>query len=457
MSADLRAPDSARLINPQVRAYMEALNLGRFYGGYAIHDLPPQILNLGIGEVGNVPLEADPYTLYRRFHQTHDLPNLALRYSGTLGREATNAAVAAWVNGWLGAERFSADRVVSMDGGQNAVEAAVRAFTTPLGQGGRSYVLLATPAYPYFSMVVAAQAGIQSFLAYTAEAFTLGVERCCNPSVGLILINVPHNPMGYVLTPEQVARINRVARAYDCAILVDMVYASYGDPAAGRALAGLDPERTVFADSFSKTYGLPGLRLGFALSARPELTHALRFIKMAESLAPSSLKLEFAGELLRDHADYPGRIAAEVRGRRERFLEVFGREAPPGVALLGERGNPFYLALDITALVRRTGLTDLDIARVCQERHTVRVFPGSFVYPSPELTHATFSSWGRPGSGAAPYLAPEFPAGAPIVYTEDGVSGRVPLLRLSFGTETRVEQAAGALARAFRELWEQAQ
>lgn len=457
MSDDTARSAAGRLINPLVRGYMESLSLQRFYGGYTIQELPPEVLNLGIGEVGNIPLPRDPYALYKVFHQSRDRPGLALRYSGTLGQQETNRHVAAWLNGWLGVERFGAESVVSVDGGQNAAEVAIRALTTPLGtgQGRREYVLMAIPAYPYFSMVVAAQAGIQAFLAYDGEQFTQGVERYCGPSVGVILLNVPHNPMGYVLTEGQVRRINRVAAAYDCAIVADIVYAPYGPGAdTGRALALLDPERTVFVDSFSKKYGLPGLRLGFAVSAVPELTYALRFIKTAESLTPSALKLVFAGELLRDHADYPVRIAAEVRARCERFLEVYTAAGMPGAVPFGERRNPFYLPLDITGLAARTGLTDVEIARYAYDKHRVRVFPGSFVYPSAELKHAEFRGAGQPGREGLPFAPPEVPPRASIVYAPDAVPGRVPMLRLSFGTETRVEQAARALIQAFGELWD---
>jgi aspartate/methionine/tyrosine aminotransferase len=440
---------------------MDTLSLQRFYGGYVIAPLPGHILNLGIGEVGGIELPEELYALYQRFIAGHDLTGLATRYVGTLGLPDTNAAMADWVNAWLGERRFSAESVVSLDGGQNAMEVAIRTFTTPLGTGrGRPYVLLAVPAYPYFSMIVAAQAGIQALLAYDAEQLTLGIERGCNPAVGMILINAPHNPMGYMLTPQHVERINRVARAYDCAIAVDMVYASFAPAGSGRALAGLDPERTVFVDSFSKKYGLPGFRLGFALSARPELTYALRFVKTAESLTPSSPKLKFAGWLLREHADVSVRIGRAVRERCERFLEVFGAERAPGVGFLGERANPFYLALDIGGLVARTGLNDVQVTQFLQARHQVRVYPGSFVYPSTALQAVEFAGFGKPGAGdlrgsaGLPFSPPTVPDGAPIVYAPELMRERVPMLRLSFGSEPRVEPAAKALAAGLRALWD---
>jgi valine--pyruvate aminotransferase len=456
MSGKSEKRAASRLINPTVRDYMETLSLERFYGGYVITPIAESVYNLGIGEVGNIPLDEDLFDVYQRFAQRDELGNLALRYSGTMGEKETNRLVAEGVNRWLGVERFHEELVVSMDGGQNAASVAVRTFTSPLGdaKNPKQYVLLAAPAYPYFSAVISAHAGMQTFLAYDGEQFTRGVETYCNPAVGLILVNVPHNPMGYGLSEEQVARINRVAATYDCAILVDMVYAHYAeDGGVGRALAGFDPERTILADSFSKKYGFPGLRLGFAVSAAESLTYAMRFIKMSESLTPSNLKLAFAGHLLANYPHYPTLIGAEVRDRQRRFLASFAPPEEAGVKAFSGQPNAFYLALDISRVAERSGLSDAEVTRLCLEVHNVRVFPGAFVYPHASLSHATFSGAGRLNpSGDPPYLAPSFPKGAQIVYAPDFFTGRVPLLRLSFGMETRVEAAAEALGSALGKM-----
>lgn len=452
-----RAPGAAtRLVNPTVRGYMQALSLQRWYGGYQVLNLEEHVLNLGIGEVGNIPLPEDLYTLYSRFLQSDALAPLATRYMGTMGDRETNRAMAAVANTWLGAEYFDEGRVVSMDGGQNAVEVAIRAFTAPLGsaESRKQYVLLATPAYPYYSAAIAAHAGLMAFLAYSGEEFTRGVEQCCNAAVGVILVNVPHNPMGYALTAGQVARINRVAEQYDCAIVLDAVYGNYPEsPEVGRALAGFDPGRTVLVDSFSKKYGLPGLRVGFALSAEPELTYAMRFVKMSESLSPSSGKLAFAGHLLKHHPEVPARIAEEVRERRRRFLDRFDPGKIAGLKLAGEPHNPFYLPLDIGALCARTGLTDMEVQAHLMEAFHVRVYPGTWTHPSAALEAATFSQVGRHSPhGGLPFLAPQFPAGARIVLAPEHLERRMPGLRLSFGAETRVEAAAEALTAGLQAL-----
>jgi len=186
------------------------------------------------------------------------------------------------------------------------------------------------------------------------------------------------------------------------------------------------------------------------------LTYAMRFVKMSESLSPSNVKLAFAGHLLANYGDYPQRIAGQVRERHRRFLEAFAPEQSLRVRPFAGQPNAFYLALDISHLARRSGLSDAEITQLLLDEHNVRVFPGAFVYPNSALGFTTFSGAGRLNPGGDPaYLAPSFPKGAQVVYAPDFFKGRIPLLRLSFGMETRIEPAAAALAAALGKLGEQ--
>jgi hypothetical protein len=125
-----------------------------------------------------------------------------------------------------------------------------------------------------------------------------------------------------------------------------------------------------------------------------------------------------------------------------------------GARLYTGRANPFYLAVDVRALAQRTGLLETDMAAYLLHRHQVKVFPGQFIYPNAALSHDVFSDVGRPAqAGPVPHAPPTFRAGAQIVYAPDYFSGRVALLRLSFGMETRVEAAAQALRRGLTGLW----
>src|SRR5437763_12474586 len=147
--------------------------------------------------------------------------------------------------------------VVQFYGGHNADNGLIHACVAPLRapQDERQYVLLPTPCYPYFSTIINAHCGVIAYTAYSAEEMVRGIETLINSQVGVVLLNTPHNPTGYALTPEQVARINRAVEPYDCVLAMDMVYALNAlDPQAIRTLGGLAPERTIYIDSFSKKF-----------------------------------------------------------------------------------------------------------------------------------------------------------------------------------------------------------
>ena len=197
----------------------------------------------------------------------------------------------------LGRPGFGEQHVVFYDGGHNAINGILRACVAPIGSSHdmRQYVLLPTPCYPYFPTIMTQHSGALAYVAYAAEDVVQGIESLINPHIGVVLLNTPHNPTGYALTPEHVARINRAVAPYDCIVAVDMVYALNAlAPRAVEALAGLDPERTIYIDSFSKKFGLPGFRLGYVICANLEIIEALRMMKAAESISVSNVKVRMA-------------------------------------------------------------------------------------------------------------------------------------------------------------------
>ena len=117
-------------------------------------------------------------------------------------------------------------------------------------------------------------------------------------------------------------------------LAMDMVYALNAlDPQAMRTLGGLDPERTIYIDSFSKKFGLPGFRLGFAICTNAELIEALRMIKAAESVSTSNVKLLLAAHLLQHHMALAETTATTIRQRYTTFRAALGGIAEYGVEI----------------------------------------------------------------------------------------------------------------------------
>lgn len=128
--------------------------------------------------------------------------------------------------------------------------------------------------YAFLSYRLAAQVAGRPFvaapttpeLACDVDALIAGIT----PRTKLVVIGTPNNPTGSVVSTAGAARLLEAlpARAL---LVIDEAYAEYAaswpeiDHADGLALLRRDP-RVVVLRTFSKAYGLAGLRVGFAVA-----------------------------------------------------------------------------------------------------------------------------------------------------------------------------------------------
>ena len=98
------------------------------------------------------------------------------------------------------------------------------------------------------------------------------VRSAVTPRTRLLVVSSPSNPTGAVIEPENVAALAALCRERDLLVLSDEIYASFVyDGAQHRSIAS-EPgmtERTVIADSCSKTWSMTGWRVGWAIAPPP--------------------------------------------------------------------------------------------------------------------------------------------------------------------------------------------
>jgi len=115
----------------------------------------------------------------------------------------------------------------------------------------------------------------------------------------LVIVTNPNNPTGAILSEAAMDEIVEAAEAAGAWLLADEVYAGaevdgvYTPSFWGRY------ERTVITNSLSKAYGLPGLRLGWAMAPK-EATAELWARKDYTTIATTAVSQGFATEVLRD-------------------------------------------------------------------------------------------------------------------------------------------------------------
>lgn len=154
-------------------------------------------------------------------------------------------------------------------GGDDVIDRLCRAVLEP---GRRAIVPV--PTFEMLERHVASSGGSCTTLPWNAGPWPReAVLAALGPDVGLVAIVSPNNPTGLVATTADVAAV--CAAAPHAVVLVDAAYAEFGGEdltTAARAFAN-----AVVLRTFSKAYGLAGLRVGYAIAA-PEVVRWLRAV-----------------------------------------------------------------------------------------------------------------------------------------------------------------------------------
>src|SRR6266446_3074226 len=161
-------------------------------------------------------------------------------------------------------ERLNPEYVRAFPGSSPPLRFAVVAFTSPL----RSYVT-ADPGYEAGMMAASAtEARVIKVPLTKSYAHDVKAMLAASPDAGLFYVCTPNNPTG-TLTPHSDIEYLVDNKPKGSVVMVDEAYIHFcGAPSTlDLVKAGKD---VVVLRTFSKTYGMAGLRCGFAI-ARPDL------------------------------------------------------------------------------------------------------------------------------------------------------------------------------------------
>ncbi len=179
--------------------------------------------------------------------------------------------------------------------------------------------LIVVPTYSMYRIYMMA-AGAKAISVPADENFVFPVDVLCSrvtPRTRLIAIANPNNPTGSVVGSEDLLRIARSAS--DAAVLVDEAYFEF----YGQSMLGIRKEcpNLFVARTFSKAYGLAGLRMG-ALLGDAEQMQSVRRVSSPYNV--NAVALACLPEALRDQA-YIEHYVGEVRESRARLEEALER------------------------------------------------------------------------------------------------------------------------------------
>ena len=201
----------------------------------------------------------------------------------------------------------------------------------------------------------------------------------------VFLFNNPSNPTGMVYSKDEIVALADVIAKYpDTWVITDDIYNRMVFDGVGyHNFVHARPElreRVIFIDSLSKTYGMPGWRVGFM--AGPEaVAKAVATLNSNHITNIPEVVTAAAVAALTGPQDIPAAKNAEFQAKRDQVLAVLAQI--PGIVCPRPQGA-FYVFPDISVAYGKThgptGLAignDVDFCNALLEAKGVACVPGS--------------------------------------------------------------------------------
>lgn len=189
------------------------------------------------------------------------------------------------------------------------------------------HVIVETPCYES-GLEVARSTGAQ--VSEWRRSFETGwahdlaaLEKLIQPNTKMIYINTPHNPTGLLMPASVFNQVLAIAASRKIIVFSDEVYRELEHDPSQRLSAACDAyEHGVSLGSMSKTYGLPGLRLGWLACRDAEIIRRCLEFKYYTTIC-SSAPSEYLTALALRHRSIVVQRNLEIVRRNLSLLDEF--------------------------------------------------------------------------------------------------------------------------------------
>lgn len=125
------------------------------------------------------------------------------------------------------------------------------------------------------------------------------VKREIQPNTKLISITNPHNPTGKLFSEQTILQLIAVAEEKNCRLLVDETYRDLNFQTKLKPYIAEQSDKVISVSSVSKSYGAPGVRIGWIICRDKKLMHDFLAAKEQITICNSVVDEEIAFCLVR--------------------------------------------------------------------------------------------------------------------------------------------------------------
>lgn len=252
------------------------------------------------------------------------------RYSNSRGIPGLRRALAGYYARRFGVEIDPEREAIVTLGSKEGLANLAQAITAP-----GDVILVPNPSYPIHQFGFIIAGGAVRYVPVTPDqAFLAALERAVVHSVPkpvALVLNYPANPTALVADLDFYGQVVDFCRRHEIYILSDLAYAEIyfesGPPPSILQVPGAI-DITVEFTSLSKTYAMPGWRIGFAAGNR-DLIGALARVKSYLDYGAFTPVQVAATEALNGPQDCVQDIRRIYRERRDVLVDSFGRAGWP--------------------------------------------------------------------------------------------------------------------------------
>jgi len=248
------------------------------------------------------------------------------RYSSSRGIPGLRRAQAAYYARRFGVKLDPETQIVATLGSKEGFANMAQAITAP-----GDVVICPNPTYPIHAFGFIMSGGvIRSIQVEPDDTFIPALERAIRHSIPkplALILNYPSNPTAYVATLDFYKDVVAFARKHEIIILSDLAYSEIyfdGNPPPSVLQVPGAMDVTVEFTSMSKTFSMPGWRMGFAVGNERLIAALTRVKSYLDYGAFTPIQVAATAALNGDGADI-----AEVRDvyhrRRDVMVDAFGK------------------------------------------------------------------------------------------------------------------------------------
>ncbi|MFJ8235611.1 aminotransferase A [Ureibacillus sp. NPDC094379] len=328
-------------------------------------DRSPDVINLTFGQP-NFPTP--------EYIKTSGIQAIRDNYTGyteTAGLLELRKAACEYVRKLYNLHYNFEDEILVTSGASEALDLT---FRTILEEGCE--VILPSPVYVGYEPLIRLANAIPVFVDTTKTDFKLTaklIEEHITEKTRCIVLPYPSNPIGTVLSEDEVREIASLLEDKEIFIVSDEIYSELVYDGEKHFSIGSIPslkEKTIVINGLSKSHSMTGWRIGFAF-APAYIINEFYKVHSYISVCATSISQHATIEAL-TRGTYTEEVLLMKNEYKKRKDYVYNRLKNIGLDVVEPKGA-FY----IFPSIKNTGLTSMEFTMKLLEKENVAVIPGS--------------------------------------------------------------------------------